>query len=69
MKESSAIGTPTELNWSRTYWAVLINQLLVVAMLTFVATGLLRESYRASAAAELRCQRSVDGTFRLGLRD
>ena len=31
----------------------MINQLLVVGIVTLVASGLLRESYRASAAAEL----------------
>ncbi len=54
----SAEQLPTDadqqnLNWSRTYWGILVNQILVVGIVAFLATGLLRESYRACRAADL----------------
>ncbi len=41
------------LNWSRTYWAILVNQVVVVGVVALLAMAMLRESYRASEAAEL----------------
>ena len=41
------------LNWSRTYWAILVNQVVVVGIVALLASALLRESYRACEAATL----------------
>lgn len=38
-------------NWSATYWVLLANQLVAVAMLVFLASVMLAESYRAGEAA------------------
>ncbi len=39
--------------WAKTYWVIVVNQVLVVGVFTFLAMAMLRESYRASEAAEL----------------
>lgn len=40
-------------NWSGAYWILLINQVLVVGLVTLLGTAMLGESYRACEAASL----------------
>jgi hypothetical protein len=40
-------------DWSRSYWVLVVNQILVVGIVSLLASAMLHEAYRASAAADL----------------